>query len=145
MNLHEARVKKTVRELTACDHGLLNGKRYLIMDRDAKLCESFRSILRQSDVESVVPPQESPSLNARPERYFGSLKSECVSRVIFCDKRSLERAVREYAEHYHGDRNHQGLGNLLINPAEQFGELDGKVECSERLGSLLSYYHRVAV
>ena len=64
--------------------------------------------------------------------------------MIFFDRRSLERAVREYVEHYHGERNHQGLGNRLIDPGEQVGESDGEVECTERLGGLLRYYHRTA-
>ena len=140
----EAWMKQTARELTSCDDGFLDGKRYLIMDRDTKFCESFRSILRQSDVEPIILPPKSPNLNAQLERYFGSLKSECLSRMIFFGKRSLERAVREYAGHYHGERNHQGLGNRLIDPSQDVGQPDGGVECHERLGGLLRYYHRGA-
>jgi hypothetical protein len=48
----------------------------------------------------------------------------------------------EYTEHYHLERNHQGLGNELIErPTE---EADGEVECRERLGGVLNYYHRRA-
>jgi hypothetical protein len=42
----EAWVKQSARELTNYEDGFLNGKRYLIMDRDTKFCESFRSLLR---------------------------------------------------------------------------------------------------
>ena len=113
------------------------------MDRDTKFCESFRSILRQSDVEPVVLPPKSPNLNSQLERYFGSLKSECLSRMIFFGKQSLEWAVREYVEHYHGERNHQGLGNFLIEPSDEIGH-PGDIACRERLGGLLQYYHRRA-
>jgi len=89
-------------------------------------------------------PTKSPHLNAQLDRYFGSLKSECLDRMIFCGQRSLERAVREYVEHYHRERNHQGLNNRLIDPGEDVGEPDGEVECTERLGGLLRYYHRTA-
>jgi transposase InsO family protein len=144
VNPHEAWMKQTARELTSCDDGFLDGKRNLIMDRDTKFCESFRSILRQSDGEPVVLPRESPNLNSQLEKYFGSLKSRCLSRMIFLGKQSLERAVREYVEHHHRERNHQGLGNRLIDPGEQVGAPGGKVACSERLGGLLRNYHRSA-
>lgn len=64
--------------------------------------------------------------------------------MIFFGQHSLDRAVREYVEHYHGERNHQGLGNLLIDSSDQVGQYDGEVECSERLGGLLRYYQRTA-
>jgi hypothetical protein len=50
--------------------------------------------------------------------------------------------VGEYVKHYHLERNHQGLGNELI---ERFGETgQGRVACRERLGGLLKYYYREA-
>jgi hypothetical protein len=64
--------------------------------------------------------------------------------MIFFGRRSLEKAVREYVQHYHGERNHQGLGNELIDPSDNAGSVAGKIECRERLGGLLKYYHRRA-
>ncbi len=47
------------------------------------------------------------------------------------------------AAHYHGERNHQGLGNDLIAPGPR--PLGGThVRCRERLGGLLQYYDRAA-
>jgi transposase InsO family protein len=86
-------MKQAARELTSCDDGFLNDKRYLIMDRDTKFCESFRSILRQSDVQPVILLPKSPNLNSQLERYFGSLKYECLSRMIFFGKRSRQRPI----------------------------------------------------
>lgn len=70
------------------------------------------------------------------ERCFGSLKHECLSRIIFFGKKSLENAVRQYIEHYHNERNHQGLGNGLNQPDEEVGTAAGKIECRERLGGM---------
>ncbi len=69
--------------------------------------------------------------------------------MIFFGRKSLEKAVREYvehyhAEHYHAGRNHQGLGNQLIEPGNEVGPVAGKIECYERLGGILKYYHRRA-
>ena len=67
-----------------------------------------------------------------------------MNRMIFFGEKSMRRAVSEFLEHYHAERNHQGLGNRLIEPKVQVGCVDGKVECYERLGGLLHYYYRDA-
>jgi hypothetical protein len=80
---HEAWMKQTARELTSAGDGFLEGKRYLIMDRDAKFSAAFRSTLEQADVEPVILPPRSPNLNAHLERFVGSLRAECLDRMIF--------------------------------------------------------------
>jgi putative transposase len=46
--------------------------------------------------------------------------------------------------HYHDERNHQGLENRLLRPLWAVGELDARVKRRQRLGGMLSYYHREA-
>lgn len=46
--------------------------------------------------------------------------------------------------HYHGERNHQGLENKLIEPPSDGSAATGAVDCLERLGGLLNYYYRRA-
>ena len=53
--------------------------------------------------------------------------------MIFFGRRSLERAIGEYVDHYHAERNHQGLGNQLIDPGDSVDSADGTVDCRERL------------
>jgi transposase InsO family protein len=81
-------------------------------------------------------------MNAVAERFVLSIKRECLSRLTPFGTQHLERAVREYVEHYNTERPHQGLGNELINgrPSTSAGEV---VE-TERLGGLLRSYHRAA-
>jgi putative transposase len=81
-------------------------------------------------------------MNAYMERWFRSLKSECLDRMVFLGRKSLESAVREYVEHYHVARNHQGLDNELIEPSGDGDTVAGSIECRERLGGMLKYYHR---
>ena len=52
--------------------------------------------------------------------------------------------MREYVAHYHTERNHQGLGNTIMQPAKGVGAKTGKIMRRERLGGLLSYYDREA-
>ncbi len=64
--------------------------------------------------------------------------------MIFFGERSLKRAINEFLEYYHHERNHQGLGNRLIDPQHKIGSLAGSVACRERLGGVLRYYYRDA-
>lgn len=56
----------------------------------------------------------------------------------------LRRAVAEYVAHYHHERNHQGLGNALIDGNLHVAAGEGAVSRRERLGGLLNFYHRDA-
>ena len=73
-----------------------------------------------------------------------TIKESCLNRMIFFGEDSLRRAINEFLVYYHHERNHQGLGNRLIDPLEQVGPTDGSVECRERLGGVLRYYYRDA-
>jgi putative transposase len=122
--------------------GHLHGARYLLHDRDAKFCDSFRSTVRQSGVEPLMLPASTPNLNAFAERWVRSVRQECLSKLILCSERSLMRVLTEFTAHYHAERNHQGKGNQLLFPDRLGG--NGKIECHERLGGLLKYYARAA-
>jgi hypothetical protein len=52
--------------------------------------------------------------------------------------------VLEFLEHYHCERNHQGLGNRLVEENAEREPATSDVQCHERLGGLLKYYHRDA-
>ena len=78
------------------------------------------------------------------EYLMGSIKRDMLHKIIFVGESSLRKATVSYLEHYHLERNHQGLGNKLIEPSEEVGRKTGEVECRERLGGILRYYHRKA-
>ena len=141
---HEAWMKQAARELTNFEDGFLNGKRYILMDRDGKFCPAFRGFLKNEGVHPVRLPARSPNLNAHMERYFGSLKSECLDRMIFFGEPSLRRAVNAHVQHYHWERNHQGMQNQVLEPGSEVGTNVGSIECRERLGGMLKYYYRDA-
>ena len=101
--------------------GFLRDKRFVIMDRDSKYSEAFRSVLENAGAEPVRLPPRSPNLNAFAERFVRSAKDECINRMIFFGEKSLRRAISQFAEHHHAERNHQGLGNTLIEPEEGVG------------------------
>jgi putative transposase len=137
-------MKQMARNLVAADEGFLLGKRYLLMDRDSKFSEGFRAILRDAGVRSVRLPPRSPNLNANVERFWRSLREDCLDRMIFFGEEMLRRTVQCYVSHYHRERNHQGLENRLIEAGEEVGRKEGDVQCREHLGGILRYYYRQA-
>ena len=143
-NAVESWMLQQARELTNYEDGFLRDKKFLIMDRDGTFSAAFRNLLSNAGVEPKRLPPKSPNLNAHMERFFRSLKSECLDRMIFFGERSLRNACNEFVVHYHTERNHQGLGNQIIEPGDEVGQCDGEIECRERLGGMLRYYHRSA-
>jgi transposase InsO family protein len=132
------------RQLTDAVDGFLAGKRFLLPDRDPLFSEAFRETLAAASVETVRLPPHSPNLNAHAERFVRTITDTCLTRLIFVGERSLRRAIGEFVTHDHQERNHQGLGNVLIFPAGPPTPRDGRVVCRERLGGLLKYDDRPA-
>jgi putative transposase len=137
-------MQQCARQLTDAFDGFLLGKRYLIHDRDEKLVHGFDRVLRTSGVEPVVLPPRSPNLNAHCERFVRSIREEVLHHMIIMGEESLRFVLTQYLAHYHAERNHQGLSNQLIEPDVAVGRQIGQVIRRERLGGLLSYYHREA-
>jgi putative transposase len=73
-----------------------------------------------------------------------SVKEECLSKIILFGERSLQRALSEYVVHYHAERNHQGKSNILLFHQATQTRREEPVQCRERLGGLLRYYHQEA-
>ncbi len=132
------------RNLTDPIDGFLVDKRFLILDRDTKYCDAFRSLLETSGVKPVRLPARSPNLNSFAERFVRSIKEECLARLILFSERSLRYAIDQYIAHYHDERPHQGIGNRpIVVRSGQLPPADS-VECRGRLAGLLRSYVRRA-
>jgi transposase InsO family protein len=137
-------MQQCARQLTDPFEGFLLGKRYLIHDRDTKFTQAFEALLKDSGVVPIVLPPRSPNVNAHCERFVRSIKEEALGQMIILGERALYHAIHQYLAHYHTERNHQGLDNRLIAPEGEVSCQTGHVVRRERLGGLLSYYHREA-
>ena len=137
-------MSQVARNLTDIESRFPQRTRYLIHTRDPLFTEQFGRILESSGVRPVRLPARSPNLNAYAERFGRSIKSECLAQIIPLRDRHLRRSVSEYIEHYHRERNHQGLDNELIKKSGRESLRDGPVECRERLGGVLRDYGRAA-
>ncbi len=132
------------RNVTDAVDGILNGKHYLIHDRDPLFTAEFLSMLADIGVKAVKLPPRSPNLNAHAERFVRSIKESCLERMILFGDESLRTAIYKFVAHYHAERNHQGLANRLISPEPSHLGNRGMVHRRQRLGGMLNYYYRAA-
>jgi transposase InsO family protein len=100
-----------------------------------------RTRLGEAGIRVVQTPYQAPNANAYAERLVRSIKQECLNRVIPFGERHLRRTIAEYVEHYHCERNHQGLDNALIDD-RALGPTGTRIRRRPRLGGLLNYYER---
>jgi putative transposase len=140
---HDVFMQQVVRTLTAAEDGLLVQHRLLICDRDTKWSALVRTRLGDAGIRVVQTPYRAPNANAYAERFVRSIKEECLDRLMPIGERHFRRAVTEYVEHYHRERNHQGLQNALIARAPATCTV-GRIRRRPRLGGLLNYYERAA-
>lgn len=129
--------------LTDFEDGFLNGKRYLIHDRDPLFkSHGFHDILRSSGIEPVKLPPKSPDLNSYSERFVLTIKKECLDHLILSSVEQLEYVLEQFSQYYHHERIHQSLGRI-IEPKHKIDD-SSEIQCIERLGGLLKSYHRLA-
>ena len=142
----EEGMQQMARNATGADWGFLEQRRYVLHDRDTKFCSVFRTTLQAGGIKPIQLPARSPNLNSYAERWVRSAKEECLSKLILFGEASLRRAVTEFIDHFHGERNHQGKGNVLLFPRHEVGQQPPqlRVRCGERLGGLLKYYSYAA-
>jgi transposase InsO family protein len=83
--------------------------RFLLHDRDSKFGGGFDQILRSEGMTIVRTPVRAPNANAYAERWIGTLRRECLDRILIVNRRQLERVLRVYAAHYNRHRPHRSL------------------------------------
>ena len=139
-NPNEAFMRQVGRTLTFSD---TRGCRFLICDRDAKWSPALQAQLADAGQQIVRTPHQAPNANAHAERFVRSIKEECLNRLVPLGDRHFRFVITEYLEHYHRERNHQGLDNELIAGAGAM-RTTGPVRRRARLDGLLNYYARAA-
>jgi len=136
-------VVQAVRGLVGEADDVLGEGRILIGDRDPKWTHAMEEVLSTVGVRVIRTPAAAPNCNAHAERFVRSIKEECLNRIVPLGEWHLRRAVREFVAHYHAERNHQGIGNALIDrPPPQLTA--GAIRRRQRVGRILSYYYRAA-
>jgi transposase InsO family protein len=139
----DAFVVQAMRHLTDALDGVVATGCVLICDRDRKWSREVLEFLEREGIRIIRTPFRAPNCNAYAERFVRSIKEECLDRVILLGEPHLRRTIAEYVAHYHGERNHQGIGNDLIQPLER-ADGQGPIRRRQRIGGMLNYYYRAA-
>ena len=135
---------QVARNLTDQVDGFLREKKFLILDNDALCTKQFVRILKDAGTKVVHTAIQAPDMNAIAERFVGSVKRECLSKLILFGDCHLQRVLSNYADHYNQDRPHQSLDNNPIQPRLGDPPTDGEIVVDERLGGTLRSYRRSA-
>ena len=89
--------------------------RLLIHDRDAKFPRAFDTLLETGGITALRTPVRAPNANAHMERWVGTVRRECLDRLLIVGRRQLEHILRVYVEHYNRKRPHRALD---LNPPD---------------------------
>jgi transposase InsO family protein len=130
-------------QATSETDGVLGDGRILICDRDPRWTRGMQDVLEAAGVRVVRTPASAPNCNAHAERFVRTIKHECLNRIVPLGERHLRRTLRDFTMHYHGERNHHGIGNELIDTAPVRSP-GGRIRRRQRIGGVLSYYYRSA-
>jgi transposase InsO family protein len=83
--------------------------RFLIHDRDRKFTAAFDEVFRSDGIRTIRTPVRAPRANAFIERWIGTVRRECLDRLLIVNRRHLERVLRVYIRHYNEHRPHRSL------------------------------------
>jgi putative transposase len=72
----------------------------LIHDRDSKFTAAFDEVFRTDDIRTIHTPVRAPRANAFIERWIGTVRRECLDRILIVNRRHLERVLPVYISHY---------------------------------------------
>jgi len=122
--------------------------KFLIRDRDAKFSKSFDEVFRSEGIRIIRTPIKAPRANAVCERWIGSLRRECVDRLLIFGRGHLVQVLTEYLDHFNRHRPHRSLDQRAPQDGDQPPRMTPAslidIRRRDRLGGLLHEYEWAA-
>ena len=122
---------------------------FLVRDRDTKFPSSFDEVFRSECIRIIRTPIRAPRANAFAERFVGTVRRECLDRMLIFGCRHLEHVLADYVVHYNHHRPHRALWqqaplSMGTSPA-LIGDPDlARLRRSDKLGGLIHEYELAA-
>jgi len=94
----------------------------------------------------IRTPIRAPNANAYAEHWVGTLRRECLDRILIINRRHLEHVLRLYTAHYNRHRPHRSLS---LNPPDEQPAAPvrlpaRRIHKHELLGGLVNEYEAAA-
>ena len=126
--------------------------RFLVRDRDSKFTRAFDEVFRSEGIRVIRAPVRAPKARAHAERWVGSVRRECLDRLLILGRRHLQHVVATYALHYNEHRPHRSLDQRpplrKLPPSDEPSTADvidlDRVRRRDVLGGLIHEYQRAA-
>jgi len=122
--------------------------RFLIHDRDSKFTAAFDEVFRSEGIRTIRTPVRAPRANAFIERWIGTVRRECLDRLLIVNRRHLEHVLPVYIRHYNEPRPHrslhQGSPSREPPPASENVVVPDRVRRRNVLGGLIHEYKTAA-
>jgi transposase InsO family protein len=120
--------------------------RFLLHDRDSKFCFDFDAVFRGEGVRIIRTPVQAPNANAHAERWVGTLRRDCLDRMLILNRRQLDHVLRVYVDHYNRHRPHRSLS---LQPPEERPAAPARpptlrIARGQLLGGLINEYQAAA-
>lgn len=122
----------------------------MIHDRDRKFSGAFDAIFRGDGITVIRTPIQAPNANAHAERWVGSVRRECLDRLLIFGRRQLEHVLRVYVRHFNEQRPHRALsltppdGGSRTDPPHAGSRYAPEIQRRDLLGGLLHEYQTAA-
>jgi putative transposase len=123
--------------------------KFLIRDRDTKFTTGFDEVFASEGIRIIKTPVRAPRANAFAERFVGTVRRECLDRILIFGRHHLEQVLAEYIAHYNEHRPHRSLDQrapqcLGPMPAPIHDPDPKQLRRTEILGGLIHEYRMVA-
>ena len=73
----------------------------------------FKEMMKSAGVAVKRVSVRPPNVNAYVERFIQTIQQECLDHFVVFGAKHMDYLCKEFLEHYHDERPHQGLGNEL--------------------------------
>ncbi len=116
------------------------GPSLLLRDRDATFPPAFETVFASEGLRVVRTPVRAPRANAVAERWVGTVRRECLDRLLILGRGHLEAVLREFVEHYNLARPHRSLDLRPPLGRPQPVHPSAAIVRRDRLGGLIHEY-----
>ncbi len=125
--------------------------RFVVRDRDSRFTRTFDEVFRSEGIRVIKAPVRAPKARAHAERWIGSVRRECLDRILIVGRRHLQHVLATYTLHHNEHRPHRALGQRpplgKHPPGEQIVanviDLD-RIRGRDLLGGLIREYRLTA-